>query len=91
VGSHAGAAQRPDGWNDVALETCFALGGLALGVLAGAATSVRRGGLAAVARAGAVAGVLWVAGIGARLGFSLWVQHGGAAAVRQFSEATVRL
>ena len=29
------------GGNDVALETCFALGGLALGVLAGAATSVR--------------------------------------------------
>lgn len=77
----------PTAGNDVALEAGFALAGVALGALAGAATSVRRVGLAAVARAGGVAGVLWVAGIGARIGFSLWVQHGGAAAVRQFSMA----
>jgi len=32
-----------------------------------------------------VAAALWVAGIGARVGFSVWVQHGGAPVVRDFS------
>jgi hypothetical protein len=29
--------------------------------------------------------VLWVAGIGARMAFSLWVTHGGQASVASFS------
>lgn len=73
--------------NDLVLEVGFAVCGCGLGVLAGVATSVRRLGASAVARAGVVAATLWVAGIGARVGFSLWVQHGGAAAVRSFSLA----
>jgi hypothetical protein len=77
----------PTGGNDVALEVAFGCAGGVLGVLAGLATAVRRDGPAARAKAGAVAAALWVAGIGARVGFSLWVQHGGAAAVRQFSVA----
>jgi hypothetical protein len=75
----------PTGGNDVALEVAFGCAGAVLGVLAGLATSVRRDGAAALAKAGAVAAVLWVAGIGARVGFSVWVQHGGAVDVRQFS------
>ena len=38
-------------------------------------------------RPGALAAVLWVAGIGARVAFSLWVGHGGAATIRDFSIA----
>ena len=77
----------PTGGNDLPLEAIFGLGGVALGVAAGLATSVRRSGPEAVAKAGAVAAVLWIAGIGARLAFSAWVQNGGAVAVRQFSLA----
>jgi hypothetical protein len=75
----------PVGGNDLVLESSFALAGCVLGVSAGLATSVRRVGASAVAKAGLVAAVLWVLGIGARLGFSLWVSNGGAGAIRQFS------
>jgi hypothetical protein len=75
----------PTAGNDLLLESAFAVCGCVLGVLAGIATSVRRIGAAAVARAGALAAALWVAGVGARVGFSLWVQHGGAPAVAHFS------
>ena len=34
-----------------------------------------------------LAAVLWVAGIGARVAFSLWVSHGGAPSIRSFSIA----
>jgi hypothetical protein len=77
----------PTAGNDLVLELGFAACGCGLGVLAGVATSVRRAGAAAVAKAGVVAAALWVLGIGARVGFSLWVQHGGGPAVRQFSLA----
>jgi hypothetical protein len=77
----------PTAGNDLVLELVFAVAGCALGVLAGVATSVRRAGAAAVATAGVLAAALWVFGIGARVGFSLWVQHSGAPAVRQFSLA----
>jgi hypothetical protein len=77
----------PTAGNDLVLELGFAAGGCVLGVLAGVATSVLRAGAAAVAKAGVVAAALWVVGIGARVGFSLWVQHGGASVVRQFSVA----
>jgi hypothetical protein len=77
----------PTGGNDVALEAIFGFGGVALGVAAGLVTSVRRDGAAAVAKAGAVAALLWTAGIGARVAFSMWVQNGGAPMVRQFSVA----
>jgi hypothetical protein len=71
--------------NDVVLEASLALVGCGLGVLAGLATSIRRLGEGAIAKAGAAAAVLWVLGIGARVGFSLWVTHGGQPTVAQFS------
>lgn len=77
----------PTGGNDLVLEGSFAAAGCLLGVLAGLATSVRRAGVAAVAKAGLLAALLWVLGIGARVAFSLWVQHGGAPTVRTFSVA----
>ncbi|MFJ7271384.1 hypothetical protein ACIQV3_32885 [Streptomyces sp. NPDC099050] len=34
-----------------------------------------------------MAAALWVVGMGARMGFQLWVEHGGAADVARFSAA----
>ena len=75
----------PTAGNDTALEATLAAAGIALGALAGVATSVIRRDAAPFAKAGALAAVLWVAGIGARVGFSLWVSHGGQSSVARFS------
>jgi hypothetical protein len=77
----------PTAGNDLVLEFGGALAGASLGALAALATTVTRTGTSAIAKAGAVAALLWVAGIGARVGFSLWVGHGGAATIRDFSVA----
>jgi hypothetical protein len=77
----------PTAGNDVSLETSFAVAGATLGLLAGLATSVRRQGTGAFAKAGTVAAAFWVAGIGARMGFYLWVSHGGRSSVASFSAA----
>ena len=75
----------PTAGNDVVLETSLALVGAFLGVAAGLATSIGRLGEGAFAKAGAVAALLWVLGVGARVGFSLWVTHGGQQTVARFS------
>lgn len=75
----------PTAGNDSLLEVTLAVSGAALGVFAGLTTSVTRQGAGAFAKAGAIAAVLWVAGIGARVGFSLWVAHGGRSSVASFS------
>lgn len=75
----------PTAGNDALLEATLAAAGVALGLMAGLATTVTRQGAGAFAKAGALAGVLWVAGIGARAGFSLWVSHGGQSTVANFS------
>jgi hypothetical protein len=77
----------PTAGNDVLLEAGLASAGAILGLGAGLATRVRRTGAEAFAKAGAAAAVLWVLGIGARMGFSLWVTHGGQASVARFSAA----
>ena len=75
----------PTAGDDVLLEAVLGLAGLGLGVAAGFATSVRRDGAGAFAKAGPVAAVLWVFGVGARVAFSLWVTHGGRPAIESFS------
>jgi hypothetical protein len=77
----------PTAGNDAFLETGFAVAGATLGALAGLATTVSRQGAGAFAKAGAAAAALWVAGIGARMGFYLWVSHGGRPSVASFSSA----
>ena len=77
----------PTAGNDLTLELAGALAGATLGTLAALTTTVARHGATAMAKAGLVAACLWVAGIGARVAFSLWVGHGGAATVRDFSIA----
>ena len=75
----------PTAGNDLVLIVGFAAAGAALGAGAGFLTTVRRDGPNAFAKAGLVAAVLWIVGIGARMGFALWVSHGGQAAVARFS------
>ena len=75
----------PTAGNDLVLILGFALVGAALGAGAGLLTNVRRDGPSAFAKAGMVAAVFWVVGIGARMGFALWVSHGGLNAVARFS------
>jgi hypothetical protein len=77
----------PTAGNDLFLEIGGAVAGASLGALAAVATAVTRTGLTAVAKAGFFAALLWVAGIGARVGFVLWAGHGGAATIRAFSLA----
>jgi hypothetical protein len=75
----------PTAGNDLVLIVGLASLGAALGAGAGVLTTVRLNGASAFAKAGLVATVLWIVGIGARMGFALWVSHGGQAAVARFS------
>ena len=75
----------PTAGNDLLLVVGLAAVGATLGAGAGLLTTVRREGPSAFAKAGLVAAVLWIVGIGARMGFVLWVTHGGQAAVARFS------
>ena len=78
----------PTSRDDLALVATLTGVGLALGIASGLATHVRAGddGVA-VARVGRLAGVLLVAGIGARMLFALAVAHGAEPAGRSFSIA----
>ena len=75
----------PTAGNDLALIVGLAAVGTAFGTGAGLLTTVRRDGATVFAKAGVVAAVLWVVGIGTRMGFALWVSHGGQTAVARFS------
>jgi hypothetical protein len=76
----------PTAGHDVTLDVTLAAIGAALGALCALATHLRRGGDGvALARAGVLAAVLWIVGIGARMGFAFWSDHGGAPAITRFS------
>ena len=60
--------------------------GLALGVGCALSTAVYRDAQGdPFAKAGPVAALLWVLGIGARLAFTLYASHGGQGAIGRFS------
>lgn len=77
----------PTAGNDLVLEIGLASIGALLGLLAGVFTRVWQSDRGTIAKAGAVAAVFWVLGIGSRIAFSLWTSHGGAPAVGRFSAA----
>jgi hypothetical protein len=77
----------PTAGNDLALLGVFVVIGAALGIGGGVATRVRYDGQHALAQAGFVAAALWVVGMGMRMAFQLWVEHGGAPTVAHFSAA----
>ncbi|HEY1488484.1 MAG TPA: hypothetical protein VGF84_20405 [Micromonosporaceae bacterium] len=72
----------PTGGNDLALEIVLAGFGALLGVLCGLATHMRRDSAGTVLiRAGWLAALLWVAGVGCRIAFAQVAEHGGGAAI----------
>lgn len=75
----------PAAGNDLILIVGLCAIGAALGVGAALVTTVRLDGSSAFAKAGPLASVLWVVGIGARMGFAFWVSHGGQSSVARFS------
>ncbi|MEV7419594.1 hypothetical protein [Streptomyces sp. NPDC089919] len=75
----------PTAGNDLLLVAVFMGIGAALGIAGGIYTRMRRAGGHLLIKAGAVSASLWVLGMGARLGFQLWVDHGGAATLTRFS------
>jgi hypothetical protein len=76
----------PTSGNDGVLVFLGVAAGALLGTSSGLLTTVYRGtdGMT-MARATLAAGGLWVVGMGARVGFSLFVQYGGRPAVARFS------
>jgi hypothetical protein len=78
----------PTAGNDGVLVAAGVVAGLTLGSASAVLTRLHldSDGVA-VARATAGAAALWVVGIGGRMAFSLYMQHGGAPTVMRFSEA----
>ncbi len=78
----------PTAGDNLVLVVFGAAVGLMLGVGCGMATAVFRDARGdPFAKAGLVAAVLWVLGIGARLAFTLYASHGGQGAIERFSVA----
>lgn len=75
----------PTEGNDLVLIAVLVSVGAALGVAGGIYTRIRTVGEHVLIKAGVVSAVLWVVGMGARMCFQLWVEHGGAADVARFS------
>jgi len=74
--------------NDLLLVIGCAAVGTVLGTLCAVFTSVRPDTQGfPVAKAGVVAAVLWILGVGARFAFQLYATHGGQAAIARFSLA----
>ncbi|MFJ8491393.1 hypothetical protein ACIRBZ_24035 [Streptomyces sp. NPDC094038] len=77
----------PTGGNDLVLIGALMGAGAVLGIAGGVYTRVRTAGEHILIKAGAVSAILWVLGMGARMGFQLWTEHGGADDVARFSLA----
>ncbi|GGT86000.1 hypothetical protein [Streptomyces violascens] len=77
----------PTEGNDLVLIGALMAVGAALGIAGGVHTRIRVAGEHLLIKAGAVSAVLWVLGMGARMGFQIWVEHGGADDVARFSIA----
>jgi hypothetical protein len=78
----------PTAGNDLALDITLAAVGAVLGALCAVATRIRRGADGvALARAGWIAAILWVVGIGARMAFAYASDHGSGPAIARFSAA----
>ncbi|MBT0772807.1 hypothetical protein KIH74_27945 [Kineosporia sp. J2-2] len=77
----------PTDGNDLVLVMTLVTIGAALGIAGGLYTRVRAVGEDVLVKAGAVAAVLWVLGMGSRMTFQLWSEHGGADEIARFSVA----
>ena len=78
----------PTAGNDLLLDVTLAAAGAALGGLCALFTRLRRGADGTpLSRAGWIAAILWVLGVGARMGFAYATTHGAAPAIERFSVA----
>lgn len=78
----------PTAGNDLVLVIAGTAAGTLLGSLCGLFTMVKPGRDGRpFAKAGALAGILWVLGVGTRFAFQLYAAHGGGAAIGHFSAA----
>src|SRR5271156_1642597 len=76
----------PTAGNDLLLDVTLAAAGAALGGLCALFPHRRRGADGPpVSGAGGAAAILWVVGIGARMGFAWAASHGAASAIERFS------
>ncbi|MVO90516.1 hypothetical protein GPA10_38650 [Streptomyces sp. p1417] len=69
----------PTAGNDLVLIAALMALGAALGVAGGVYTRIRALDGHLMIKAGAVSAILWIVGMGARMGFQVWVEHGGGA------------
>jgi hypothetical protein len=77
--AHSYLDSVPTEGNDLVLIGVLMSVGAALGVAGGVYTRIRTVGEHVLIKAGAVSAILWVLGMGARMGFQMWVEHGGGA------------
>jgi hypothetical protein len=76
----------PTAGNDLVLVAALALVGITFGGLSALFTTIRTdGGPHAWVRSRPVAIVLWVVGIGGRMAFALYAEHGGGPSIARFS------
>ncbi|WP_069884302.1 hypothetical protein [Streptomyces luteocolor] len=69
----------PTAGNDLVLIAALMAVGAALGIAGGIYTRIRALDGHLLIKAGAASAILWVVGMGARMGFQMWVEHGGGA------------
>jgi hypothetical protein len=75
----------PTAGNDLVLVAILALVGGAIGLASAQTVLMRVADGDVLARAGWASGFFWVLGMGSRFAFAVWVAHGGASIVGQFS------
>jgi hypothetical protein len=76
----------PTAGNDLVLVAALALIGLTIGLASAQTVKMRSGRDGEVlARAGWASAFFWVLGMGSRFAFAVWISHGGAATIGQFS------
>lgn len=75
----------PTAGNDLVLIAVLVGVGAALGIAGGVYTRIRTLDGHLLIKAGAVSALLWIVGMGARMAFQLWTEHGGADDVARFS------
>ena len=84
--AHMYLSPIPTAGNDLLLIGAFAALGTVLGVAGGVTTRVRVAQGHVFVRAGFAAASLWVVGMGGRLAFVFWTEHGGTRTLGRFSE-----
>jgi hypothetical protein len=76
----------PTAGNDLVLVAVLALLGALIGIASGRAVKMRLGpDREVLARSGWASAFFWVLGMGSRFAFIVWITHGGAATIAQFS------